>query len=341
MSNELVPVNTPETLGVTPRYALQHNAINRSAHTLSATASKLTALVMSLLPSDMSSLTATFTFTDFCKALGYTKSGESYKIFKEAVNECMKCVITIETEPDEKGKKEWKQFTWFSMATFSEKTGQATMEFSDKLAAFLSALKWVYAKIDLHNIGALQSRYAIHLYEFLFSYAFLKGKSGNHSNEWYVRLDLSDLRFLMGTPKDAYKETHLFKQRVIEGPIKEINKAGIGLEITINGVKQGRCLVAIRFDCKQVPKLLPVTKGRGKKTADETLPIPEPNPKTADEREEKELEHLKELYPDEYAELYTAEMAKSTPAFLTEGFKQMIAAAAAKTELKRRHGTVK
>ncbi|MHB9296079.1 hypothetical protein PilKf_01833 [Pillotina sp. SPG140] len=120
-----------------------------------------------------------------------------------------------------------------------------------------------------------------------------------------------------------------------------INKAGIGLEITVNGVKQGRCLVAIRFDCKQVPKLLPVTKGRGKKTAAETLPLPEPNPKTAEEREEKEREHLKELYPDEYAELYQAEMAKPTPPYLTEGFKQMIADAAVKTELKQRHGIVK
>ena len=261
MSNELAPINTPETLGVTPRYALQHNAINRSAHTLSATASKLTAMAMALLPSDMSSLTAAFTFTDFCKALGYTRSGESYKIFKEAVRECLGSIIYIETEPDEKGKKDWKMFTWFTFAEFSEKTGQAIMKFSPELAAYLSALKWVYTKIDLQNVGSLQSRYAIHLYEFLFSYAFLKGKNGNHSNEWYVQLDLTDLRFLMGTPKDAYKETHLFKQKVIEGPIKEINKAGIGLEITINGVKQGRCLVTLRFDCKQIPKLLPVTKG--------------------------------------------------------------------------------
>ncbi|GHV23665.1 hypothetical protein FACS189494_11770 [Spirochaetia bacterium] len=227
------------------------------------------------------------------------------------------------------------------MASFSEKTGQATMKFSSERAAYLSALKWIYSKIDLRNIGTLQSRYAIHLYQFLISYAFLKGKSGNYSNEWYVQLDLSDLRFIMGTPEGAYHETHLFKQKVIDGPIKEINKAGIGLEITTNGVKQGRCLVAIRFDCKQVPKSLPIPKGRGKKTAPETLSLPEPNPKTAEEREEKEREHLKELYPDEYAELYQAEMAKPTPQFLTDGFKQITADAAVKTELKKRHGIVK
>jgi plasmid replication initiation protein len=340
MSDKHALVNTPETLGVTPRYALQHNAISRSSHSMSATASKLTAMAMSLLPSDMSSLTAAFTFTDFCKALDYEKGGESYRIFKEAVNECMQCVITVETEPDENGKTEWEKFTWFSMATFSEKTGQATMKFSSELAAYLSALKWVYAKLDLQNIGALQSRYAIHLYEYLISYAFLKGKRGNQINEWYVQLDISDLRFIMGTPEDIYKETHLFKQKVIEGPIKEINKAGIGLEITISGIKQGRCLVAIRFDCRHTPKKLPVTKRDGKKTA-EPLELPEPNPKTAEQREEKERQHLKELYPDEFAQLYQERLSKNQQPYLTESAAMLAAEAGTLTTLQARHGRTK
>jgi hypothetical protein len=104
-------VNTPETLGVTPRYVLQHNAISRSIQNLSATAKKLTAMAMALIPSDLSNLTAAFTFPEFCKALDMPVGGEQYKIFKDAVNECMQCVITIETEPNAKGKKTWKKFT--------------------------------------------------------------------------------------------------------------------------------------------------------------------------------------------------------------------------------------
>ena len=49
-SSETELVNTPESLGVTPRFVLQHNAISRSAHNFSATARKLTAMAMSLLP---------------------------------------------------------------------------------------------------------------------------------------------------------------------------------------------------------------------------------------------------------------------------------------------------
>ena len=75
------PVNTPTTLGVTPRYVLQYNAISRAAKNLSTTAHKLTAMAMSLLPPDLSSLTAAFTFGDFRKALGYGDGGEQYRIF--------------------------------------------------------------------------------------------------------------------------------------------------------------------------------------------------------------------------------------------------------------------
>jgi hypothetical protein len=33
---------------------------------------------------------------------------KTYEIFKAAVDECMESVITVETKPDEKGKKDWK-----------------------------------------------------------------------------------------------------------------------------------------------------------------------------------------------------------------------------------------
>jgi hypothetical protein len=56
MENTLIPeelVNTPESSD-NPELALKHNAVIRSAHTLSANAQKLTYMALSLLP---------FTFT--------------------------------------------------------------------------------------------------------------------------------------------------------------------------------------------------------------------------------------------------------------------------------------
>jgi plasmid replication initiation protein len=333
------PVNTPQTLGVTPRYVLQHNAISRSINTLSATAKKLTAMAMALLPPDLSNLTAAFTFPEFCKALGMPVGGEQYRLFKDAVNECMQCVITIETELNAKGKKKWRKFTWFIEAQYNEETSKAVMTFSPKLAEVLLELRWVYSKINLYDFGRLQSRYAIRLYEIALSYAYLKGKQGNKDSAWYFEWTIEELREIMGIPKDSYQETHLFKQKVIEAPIREINNAGLGLNINVESVKQGWYLIAIRFDCEQVPRQL-VAKGR-RKTGTTQLELPDVTPKTADDREEKELHHLKELYPEEFAGLYAAAL-ENAPAFIKGmEFGRMTAEAEALLKLREKYGIVK
>jgi plasmid replication initiation protein len=341
MPNELFPelANTPQTLGVTPRYVLQHNAISRSANSLSAIAKKLTAMAMALLPSDLSSLTAAFTFPEFCKALGMPIGGEQYKIFKDAVKECMQSVITIETEPNAKGKKEWRQFTWFIEARYSEETSKATMTFSPKLAEVLLELRWVYSKINLHDFGKLKGRYAIRLYEIALSYAYLKGKQGNKDGAWYFQWTIKELREIMGVPKDAYKETHLFKQKVIEAPVREINNAGLGLNISIESVKQGRYLIGIRFGCEQVPRQL-TEKSRQKANLTQ-MELPNANLKTVNDREDKELQHLKELYPEEFAELYAAEL-ENTPVFIKDReFGKIAAEGSALLKLREKHGRMK
>jgi plasmid replication initiation protein len=354
MSDELCPaeeqnaalpvaVNTPETLGVTPRYVLQHNAISRGAQSLSATAQKLAAMAMALLPTDLSTLTASFTFGDFCKAIGYGDGGEQYKVFRAAVRECLQSLISIETEPDKNGKKKWKEFTWFTVAEFDEATGQARMTFSSELAEFLAAFKWMYARINLKDLGELQSRYALHLFEIAMSYRSLAGRGGNRSETWYFERGFPDeIRHIMGVAKDAYKDNHVLKQYVIEKPIKEINKAGIGFEITPTPVKQGNRIVSIRFYCKQTERIV---KGKGKisenKASEAPLTLPKPDSRAELEREDKELEHLRELYPDEFAELYQAAL-DTCPAFLKKSSNSpFFIERRALMELREKHGIVK
>jgi plasmid replication initiation protein len=336
-------VNTPETLGVTPRYVLQHNAISRGAQGLSATARKLAAMAMALLPTDLSTLTASFTFSDFGKAIGYGDGGEQYKIFRAAVRECLQSILSIETELDKNGKKKWKEFTWFTVAEFDEATGQARMTFSSELAEFLVALKWMYAKINLKDLGELQSRYALHLFEIAMSYRSLVGRGGNRSETWYFERGFPDeLRHIMGVAKNAYKDNHVLKQKVIEGPVKEINAAGIGLEITPTTVKQGRRIVGIRFYCKQMERAAKGTgKIRGNKVAEVPPPLPKPDPRAEQEREDKEMAHLRELYPEEFAERYQAAL-DSRPAFLKKtDIGVFFAEQRALIELREKHGIVK
>jgi plasmid replication initiation protein len=336
-----LPVNTPATLGVTPRYVLQYNAISRAAKNLSATAHKLTAMAMSLLPPDLSSLTSVFTFGDFCKALGYGDGGEQYRIFTLAVEECMQCVITIETDPNKRGKKSWKKFTWFNVSRFNAETGIATMTFSAELAEFLLDLKRVYAKLNLRDIGKLQSKYALRYYELMMSYSFLKGKDGNSTDCWYFERSLQELRFILEIPENVYQMTSNFRRKVVEDPIKELNAAGIGFEIKSEKIKDGRNLSGIRFNCKSVPKTVTGRQKSKKPSAGEQLKLLDANPKTAEDREEKEGEHLKERYPDEFAAFYDEELAKPSSLPPTNFIRKIAAQSAAVIRLRERHGIAK
>jgi plasmid replication initiation protein len=344
MQEEPFEVNTPETLGVTPRYVLQHNVISRSAHNLSATAKKLTAMAMALLPPDLSSLTASFTFTEFCNAIGYEKGGESFKLFLDGLKECVNNTISIELTSPKTGKKIWENYTWFTYSKYDEANGFATMTFSPQLAAVLLDLKRVYSKIMLGDLGELQGKYAVRFLELAISYSSLMGKDGNRDHQWYFERSVKELRFMLGVPESAYKETRLFRQRVIEGPVKELNKAGLGLSIKTTGVKQGRNLTSIRFDCQKVPRLIKQKSRPRKKTAPAPLELTElSSNETAvrESREEKEYQHLKELYPQEFAELYAEELSK--PSFLPpeSAFRQQAAETVVLAYLRGKYGIVK
>jgi hypothetical protein len=341
MQTELFEVNTTETLGVTPRFVLQHNAISRSAHNFSATAKKLTAMAMAMLPADLSTLSSAFTFAEFCAALGVPKGGETFLIFKDAVKECMESVIEVEGPKNRKGKTPWVMYHWFQLAEFNPDNGVCTMTFDKKLAEFLKELKWLYSKINLSDFGRLHSRYALRIYELAISYASLQGKDGNGSESWYIERTLEELRKIFGIAPGEYKENREFRRKVIEAPIREINKAGIGVEITTESIKKGRSLAGLRFDCKKVAR---TTKPkRGKKNAGNQKELSDMEPSSAETRTGKELEHLKELYPDEFAGLFEKALSQLPVlgAGVGESFRRSAAEARALDELRAIHGIVK
>jgi hypothetical protein len=175
------------------------------------------------------------------------------------------------------------------------------------------------------------------------SYESLAGKDGNSTGAWYFERTIPELRQLLAIPESAYPRTNTFRAKVVEDPVEEINKAGVGITIKTTGIKQGQRLKGIRFDCNKEGYPLPAKRPRGRprKTpvTDERLPPPEENAKQT--RMEKELDHLRELYPDEFAALYAEEMDK--PSFLPpeSGFRKATASMTALVRLREKHGIVK
>jgi hypothetical protein len=320
-----------ETKELLPEYVLQPHAISRAAYRLSATARKIIAMGMSILPPDLSSRSVTFSFYEFCQALGYERGGESQKIFLAAVDECIGCVITIETA------EEIRKFTWVQIATYNKITHLVTLEFSVGLTDYLLELKKMYARIDLINMGKLQSLYALRYYELAKSYESLAGLQGNRQNCWYFERTIEELRKILDVEPEKYLKTNDFKKRVIEGPIMELNEANLGFYITVEYLRRGRNLVGVRFLCEKNIRKVGKKQQKG-------IPVEAPTPIEAPETlEEKELAHLMNLYPQEYAELYN-ELLNHPPSKLLQDMPRLWEKQAqreAQKILKDRHGIKK
>jgi plasmid replication initiation protein len=331
-----LPVVTPELLGVTPRYELQRSAISRSAHNLSATAQKIAAMATALIPFDFSTRTVSFSFTDFCNALGYEKGGKSFKLFLAALKECGEANISLEIVNPDNGKRTWQWYHWFSFCEYKEETGMATMTFSSRLTDFLKETKQLYSKIKLANIGKLKSRFGVRYYELCESYKSLAGKDGNPAGHWYYEMMIEDIRMRLGVPSDAYPETTDFTKNVVKGPINEVNKANLGIQITPERISRGRKTTGYRFTCEKTS------------SAPAAPASPPPvSPATMTGRRDKECARLEELYPDEFAVLYQAALKKQTADYssviniISEETRRNFARDAALQKLRRKHGIVK
>jgi len=136
-----------------------------SPHGFSEAARKLFAMAITVLPKDLSSLNADFTFSDFYKAAGMSKCENTYKILKAAIDECMGCIITIENEPNEESIQSWEMYKWITYTKYDEGNEEGTITFHSPLAEFLTAIKLMYSKTKLTDISQLQNRHASRIFE--------------------------------------------------------------------------------------------------------------------------------------------------------------------------------
>jgi plasmid replication initiation protein len=300
-------------------------------------------MAMALLPSDLSNLSAAFMFSEYCAVLNVSQGRETFNTLfsKRQFNECMESAIEIEGPQTANGKNPWVMFHWFQRAEFNSTTGVCTMTFDQELAEFLKELKKLYAKINLADIGRLQSRYALRIYEMALSYKSYQGKEGNAANAWYIERTLGELRKIFGIKTDEYQENYVFHRKVIEGPVQEINDAGIGVKIKAESIKKGRNIAGFRFECKSVAKT--TEKKRKGRTARAPLVLPEPKPETSESKREKEDQHLRELYPDEFAALYKKNLGELPwlGSGIGESLRKLTAEEKAMNELRAIYGIVK
>lgn len=283
-----------ELTQTTPEYAIQPNAISQAIYDCGTNSKKLISMAVSLLPMNLKSkedYSVSFTISDFLTALGITDGSRTRELTRKAIKECAKTVLTVNDDDDC-----YELIPWFYKSKVKQNTDIIEMTFNPQLAQLILELKGK-AKLNLIDIGKLQSKYAIRFYEIAMSYAGFAGKNGNKENCWYFEREIGELRELFCISDNKYKMTKDFRVRIIDEPIQELNACDVGFKIEVEYLRKGKKLTGFRFCCQYESKT-------------ERVATP-----TAETLREKEIEHLKRKYPEEWEKFYQEELSGTQPLF--------------------------
>lgn len=142
---------------------------------------------------------------------------------------------------DEDGRKEEVNTRWLQEVAYLDQAGRLKLQFSNRVAKHLDRLLpniTQFAYLDLHS---LSSSYAIRLYQQLAQF--------QHSQKYFVSVD--ELRTLLALG-DKYPQYGIFKKKVLDVAIKQINEAPftafkVRMSDKERGCKDSRKVVKLHF----------------------------------------------------------------------------------------------
>jgi hypothetical protein len=270
-----------------PIFVLKPDALIQAAHNLSSMAQKLVNMGLALCPPDLSTRDTVFLTYTFYNTLGFPRGGRQYRQVSMTVSECASAEISVD------GGRQVLRL--FDSTEFDTGRNAIRLRFGGELAAYLSAAKLGYTRLELRDIGALRSAYAIRLFEIAMSYAGFDGKKGNKSTEWFLERRVDQWCCMLGVQDGVYTRANNFRQFCFTAPIAAINGAGLGVELKLKTLERYG-VVFYRVSCRHVPRVI-------KRTGGEPLVLPIDTPK-AQTWDDAETERLRLRYPEEFAALY-------------------------------------
>ena len=130
------------------------------------------------------------------------------------------------------------------------------MKFGDDMKPYLLQLldkEYGYTRITMKQIFPLSSSYAWRLVELLIQYRGFARKNGTGIIE--RKFSVEELRNVLDVPEGAYDRIAHFRSRVLDGPIREINRK-TNYVMSYESIKEGRRIVAflIKMDISAVPE---------------------------------------------------------------------------------------
>jgi len=136
-------------------------------------------------------------------------------------------------------KEPWEMFQWLQFASY-DGNGNITLELSNKIKPYVLELDKWFTQYQLGNILAMQSFYAIRLYE------LIKCQDGiTRTEKSYHEFTIEYLREYFCCVK-KYKQNRDFRNNVIEVAVREINGKS-DIRLYVEYIKTGRAITSVRL----------------------------------------------------------------------------------------------
>lgn len=223
-----------------------NDLVLKSRYDYSVNQQKTIAYICSMInPIGETQLEYDFDIMTFCEVCGVTyRTGRAYEDTRELLKSLVQKVIYITLPDGTETTVNWVQKVWTN-----KRSGKAKIRLDNDMIPFLFELQSHFLSYGLLNILRMKSQYSIRLYEILKAYHDWQGgtKSKISSNTISFVIDIDELkRKLMVDNIKSYSDFSLFRKRVIEMSISEINKF-TDLEVLCEPIKKGRKVIQIKF----------------------------------------------------------------------------------------------
>lgn len=232
------------------------------------------------------------------------------QMYVESIEELRKLALTYQDENN------YHAINLFDEVKFQWEWGTFKFWLSPKFRHMLElGQKHGITIFNIDTIAPMKSFYAIRFFQIAMSYYGFKGKSYagrtkeffqqidiDIKNSWWFAYTYQELRLLFKIDDNEYagkQGKRMFKIRVIDTPISEINEIQNRIKIQVFPQKIGREIVGWIFVCTEKAEQLKISKNDTKQIKDEKRTI---------NSEQEEMAQLKAKYPQEWQEVYEQEL---------------------------------
>ena len=222
----------------------QHNAITNARYEYSEMQLDIFLYLLSSLRKDQSEGVYEISVPEMAKLTGKKYNYQQLRLATEGMGGRM---FEIPNETDKKGRQVWRQMWMFDRVDYIHGMGIIEVKFTQTIQPYLFDLQANFTSFQLYSALRLSSKHAKRIYA-LCSQWKDKGET--------PKQDIDEFKRMIGLLNDKgdqeYTEVTMFKKRVLDASVKQINQH-TDLEIGYTLEKKGRSFKNITFTVKAQP----------------------------------------------------------------------------------------